>query len=51
MPITMTGGDPCGIARIGEDYVELLPGEGRVALRDVLTKKWRRRMGGAGSAG
>lgn len=45
VPVTMSGGDPYCIARIGEDYVELLPGEGRVALRDVLTKKWRRRMG------
>ena len=46
VPITMSGGDPYCIARIGEDYVELLPGEGRVALSDVLRRKWRRRMGG-----
>jgi peptidoglycan/xylan/chitin deacetylase (PgdA/CDA1 family) len=46
VPITMAGGDPYGIARIGEDYVELLPGEGRAALADVLRRKWRRRMGG-----
>ena len=45
VPITMAGGDPYGIARIGEDYVELLPGEGRAALADVLRRKWRRRMG------
>jgi hypothetical protein len=42
----MSGGDPYGIARIGEDYVELLPGDGRLKLADVLKRKWRRRMGG-----
>lgn len=46
VPITPSGGDPYGIARIGEDYVELLPGKGRAALADVLRRKWRRRMGG-----
>ena len=45
VPITMAGGDPYCIARIGEDYVELLPGEGRAKLGDVLRHKWRRRMG------
>ena len=45
VPITMAGGDPYCIARIGEDYVELLPGEGRAALADVLRRKWRRRTG------
>ena len=48
VPITMSGGDPYGIARIGEDYVELLPGDGRAGLGDVLRRKWRRRMGGEG---
>lgn len=46
VPITMAGGDPYCIARIGEDYVELLPGEGRAALADVLRRKWQRRMRG-----
>jgi peptidoglycan/xylan/chitin deacetylase (PgdA/CDA1 family) len=46
VPITMSGGDPYSIARIGEDYVELLPGDGRAALGDVLRRKWRRRIGG-----
>lgn len=47
-PITLTGGDPMCIARIGEDYVELLPGRGRADLGQVLRQKWqRRRRGGA----
>lgn len=50
VPITMSGGDPYGIARIGEDYVELLPGDGRAKLGDVLRMKWRRRMGAASQA-
>ena len=36
MPITLPGGDPMRIARIGEDYVELLPGRGRADLASVL---------------
>lgn len=47
VPITMPGGDPYGIARIGEDYVFLLPGDGRAKLGEVLRRKWRRRMGGS----
>ena len=46
VPLTPAGGDPYCIARIGEDYVELLPGAGRVRLGDILRRKWRRRMGG-----
>jgi peptidoglycan/xylan/chitin deacetylase (PgdA/CDA1 family) len=42
-PLTMTGGDPMRIARIGEDYVELLPGRGRADLGQVLRRKWQRR--------
>ena len=42
-PITLTGGDPMRIARIGEDYVELLPGRGRAT--------WDRSCGASGSAG
>jgi peptidoglycan/xylan/chitin deacetylase (PgdA/CDA1 family) len=45
VPLTPAGGDPYRIARIGEDYVELLPGEGRVSLGEILRRKWRRRMG------
>ena len=41
------GGDPRAIARIGEDYVELLPGRGRATLAEVLRRKWARRFGGA----
>ena len=48
-PITLPGGDPMSIARIGEDYVELLPGRGRADLSEVLRRKWRRRAHGAGS--
>jgi peptidoglycan/xylan/chitin deacetylase (PgdA/CDA1 family) len=43
VPITAPGGDPQSIARIGEDYVELLPGRGRTTLKAVLQDKWRRR--------
>lgn len=45
-PITRTGGDPHAIARIGEDYVELLPGRGRITLSAVLYRKWSRRVKG-----
>lgn len=45
-PITLAGGDPHSIARIGEDYVELLPGQGRAGLSSVLRLKWRRRVRG-----
>jgi peptidoglycan/xylan/chitin deacetylase (PgdA/CDA1 family) len=45
-PITLTGGDPMQIARIGDDYVELLPGKGRADLSSILRRKWRRRRRG-----
>jgi peptidoglycan/xylan/chitin deacetylase (PgdA/CDA1 family) len=44
-PITLQGGDPHAIARIGEDYVELLPGRDRGDLASVLRQKWLRRLG------
>lgn len=44
-PITRAGGDPLAIARVGEDYVELLPGRGRRNVFEVLRKKWTRRFG------
>jgi peptidoglycan/xylan/chitin deacetylase (PgdA/CDA1 family) len=47
VPLTRPGGDPRSIARIGEDYVELLPGRGRGTLAEVLRRKWARRFGGA----
>jgi peptidoglycan/xylan/chitin deacetylase (PgdA/CDA1 family) len=46
VPITPPGGDPQSIARIGEDYVELLPGRGRDSIVNVLGRKWSRRMRG-----
>ena len=46
VPITRPGGDPSAIARIGEDYVELLPGRGRASLAEILRRKWARRFGG-----
>ena len=46
VPITRPGGDLEQIARIGEDYVELLPGRGRIDLSTVLYRKWSRRLGG-----
>jgi peptidoglycan/xylan/chitin deacetylase (PgdA/CDA1 family) len=45
VPISLPGGDPRAIARLGEDYVELLPGEGRSTLAAVLRRKWSRRFG------
>jgi peptidoglycan/xylan/chitin deacetylase (PgdA/CDA1 family) len=45
VPVTRRGGDLAAIARIGEDYVELLPGRGRVTLAEVLRRKWARRFG------
>jgi peptidoglycan/xylan/chitin deacetylase (PgdA/CDA1 family) len=47
VPVTRPGGDPRSIARIGEDYVELLPGRGRATLAEVLRRKWARRFGAA----
>jgi peptidoglycan/xylan/chitin deacetylase (PgdA/CDA1 family) len=44
VPITRPGGDLQQIARIGEDYIELLPGHGRGTLREVLRRKWARRF-------
>jgi peptidoglycan/xylan/chitin deacetylase (PgdA/CDA1 family) len=46
VPVTLPGGDLLSIARIGEDYVELLPGRGRATLGDVLRRKWARRFEG-----
>jgi peptidoglycan/xylan/chitin deacetylase (PgdA/CDA1 family) len=45
-PLTVPGGDPFAVARIGEDYVELLPGRGRRLLSSVLRRKWSRRFRG-----
>jgi peptidoglycan/xylan/chitin deacetylase (PgdA/CDA1 family) len=42
--LTRAGGDPFSIARIGEDYVELLPGRDRRSLLEVLRRKWARRF-------
>lgn len=44
-PVTLPGGDPNAIARLGEDYVELLPGKGRATLTEILRHKWARRFG------
>lgn len=45
VPLTRPGGDLRRIARIGEDYVLLLPGKGRLSLISVLQRKWSRRFG------
>jgi peptidoglycan/xylan/chitin deacetylase (PgdA/CDA1 family) len=45
VPLTRPGGDPRAIARLGEDYLELLPGRGRATLAEILRLKWRRRFG------
>ena len=44
--VTRAGGDLERIARVGEDYVELLPGRGRDRLSAVLARKWSRRLRG-----
>jgi len=46
VPVTRPGGDLEHLARIGEDYVELLPGRGRATLAEILRRKWARRFGG-----
>lgn len=46
VPLTLPGGDPLQIARIGEDYLETLPGKGRTDLAEILRMKWRRRLAG-----
>jgi peptidoglycan/xylan/chitin deacetylase (PgdA/CDA1 family) len=43
-PITRAGGDLMAVGRIGDDYVETLPGHGRVGIASVLARKWRRRF-------
>jgi peptidoglycan/xylan/chitin deacetylase (PgdA/CDA1 family) len=45
-PISRAGSDPHQIARLGEDYVEMLPGRGREELASVLRRKWTRRLRG-----
>jgi peptidoglycan/xylan/chitin deacetylase (PgdA/CDA1 family) len=42
--VNRMGSDPFRIARIGEDFARSLPGEGRVPLRQVITRKLRRRL-------
>lgn len=46
VPLTLPGGDPLAIARVGEDYLERLPGRGRSTLAAVLRQKWARRLAG-----
>lgn len=46
-PVTLPGGDLHAIARIGEDYVELLPGKGRADLSSILRAKLSRRLQGS----
>jgi peptidoglycan/xylan/chitin deacetylase (PgdA/CDA1 family) len=45
VPVTLPGGDLRDVARLGEDYVFLLPGSGRASLTEVLRRKWTRRFG------
>lgn len=46
VPITPPGGDTFAIARISEDFLERLPGRGRVELATILRMKWVRRRSG-----
>jgi hypothetical protein len=45
VPIARPGGDPLLTPRVGEDYLELLPGRGRGRLSSILYQKWTRRFG------
>ena len=45
--VSRAGSNPLAIARVGDDYVELLPGRGRTSLLTVLRRKWARRLRGA----
>ncbi|HEY7513233.1 MAG TPA: polysaccharide deacetylase family protein [Vicinamibacteria bacterium] len=45
VPIARPGVDPLFIPRVGEDYIELLPGRGRARLSAILYDKWSRRFG------
>ena len=47
VPITLAGGDPQQIARVGEDFVELLPGKNRGNLTSILRRKLARRLSSA----
>jgi peptidoglycan/xylan/chitin deacetylase (PgdA/CDA1 family) len=49
-PITLPGGDLRAIARVSEDFLETLPGVGRVPLAAVLRRKLLRRFGGRSGA-
>ncbi len=49
--ITMPGDSLHAIARVGEDYVELLPGSGRATLGAILRRKWQRRLATIRSSG
>ncbi len=44
-PISRPGSDQFALARVGEDYVERLPGPGRRSLLSVLREKLQRRGG------
>jgi peptidoglycan/xylan/chitin deacetylase (PgdA/CDA1 family) len=45
-PISRPGSDPHAVARLGEDYLDTLPGRGRTGLAAVLRRKWERRLRG-----
>lgn len=45
VPISLPGGDPFGIARIGEDWLLSLPGRDRSGVTEILREKWSRRLG------
>jgi len=49
-PITLPGGDPGAIGRVSEDFLETLPGDGRISVAAVLRRKLLRRFGGHGEA-
>jgi peptidoglycan/xylan/chitin deacetylase (PgdA/CDA1 family) len=44
-PITRPGDDALQIARIGEDWLEALPGQGRLGPMEILRRKAKRRLG------
>jgi hypothetical protein len=43
-PINKSGGDPCKIVRLKDDYIFRLPGKGRKSLLEIFLRKFRRRL-------
>jgi hypothetical protein len=44
LTLSRPGDDPLAIARVSGDFLERLPGRGRVSLSSILALKWARRF-------